>query len=380
MYRKILAIAFISSLALALTAYSNGSFLSAIVGEQSVGIIFTISSILTLVGIEFLPQMVARFGNKYIGIALISIGMVSTGMLAISTNHIVELITFVLFTASITLLPFVYDVFLEHSTDKSHVGDVRGTFLMLTNFAWLCSPFFAGTIIEKFGFSTLFGIASIVLMCTLLLMFVYIKKFEDVAYERISLITSIHNLFQTKDIRNSIGLALLLQTFYGVMVVFMPVYLHTHIGFDFKTTGILFTIMLLPFILISVPAGKLADKKIGEKELMILGIIIASLATIATGIYTKNNVYIWGILLLGTRIGAALMEAMIDTFFFKKIEEKDTAYVSLYRGMSPLGYLIGPLLGTVCVFLGSPAYAFIFLGIIMSLLGISWAYSLHDTK
>lgn len=380
MYRRILTIAFISSLALALTAYSNGSFLSTLVGEQSVGFIFTISSIITLVGLEFLPQMVARFGNKYIGIGLISIAMVSTGILALPTSPLIQLVTFVTFTASITLLPFVYDIFLEHSTDHSRVGNVRGTFLMLTNLAWLCSPFFAGTIIETYGFPALFSIASMVLFATLLLMIVYIKKFEDVAYERTSLLKSIREVFQKKDIRNSIALALLLQIFYGVMVIFMPVYLHTHIGFDFKTTGILFTIMLLPFILISVPAGKLADTRFGEKEFLILGICITGITTVGTGIYTNNNVIIWGLLLFGTRIGAALMEAMIETYFFKKVEEKDTAYVSLYRGMSPLGYLIGPLLGTICVLLGSPTYAFLFLGILVLVFGTLCAYSLHDTK
>lgn len=335
---------------------------------------------MTLVGLEFLPQMVARFGNKYIGIGLVSIAMVSTGVLALATNSVVQLLTFITFTASITLLPFVYDIFLEHNTDRARVGNVRGTFLMLTNLAWLCSPFFAGTIIEIYGFSVLFSIASTVLLVTLLLMIIYIKKFEDVVYERTSLVKSIRSVFQTKDIRNSVLLALLLQIFYGVMVIFMPVYLHTHIGFDFKTTGILFTIMLLPFIFISVPVGKLADTRFGEKEFLILGIFITSITTIGTGMYTYNNVIIWGLLLFGTRVGAALMEAMIETYFFKKVEEKDTAYVSLYRGMSPLGYLIGPLLGTVCVLLGSPTYAFLILGIIVLVFGTLCAYSLHDTK
>jgi MFS family permease len=380
MYRRILTIAFISSLALALTAYSNGSFLSGIVGEQSVGFVFTVSSIMTLIGLEFLPQLVARFGNKYVGIGLITIAAISTALLAFPISSQMQLVTFITFTASITLLPFVYDVFLEHSTDQSKVGKVRGTFLMLTNLAWLCSPFFAGMVIEKYGFPTLFGIASIVLLMTLILMFVYLKKFEDVVYKRISLIKSIREVLQKKDIRNSILLALVLQIFYGVMVVFMPVYLHTHIGFDFKTIGILFTIMLLPFIFVSIPVGKLADKRFGEKEFLMLGIIIASITTIATGLYTEATFAIWAILLFGTRVGAALMEAMIETYFFKKVAEKDTAYVSLYRGMSPLGYLVGPLLGTLCILLGSPAYAFIILGVFVFIFGIALAYNIHDTR
>lgn len=380
MYRRILTIAFISSLALALTAYSNGSFLSNIVGEQSVGFVFTVSSIMTLVGLEFLPQLIARIGNKYVGLGLITIATISTACLAFSVSSPVQLVTFVVFTASITLLPFVYDIFLEHSTNQSKAGKVRGTFLMLTNLAWLCSPFFAGIVIEKYGFPTLFGLASIVLFVTLILMFVYLRKFEDIAYKRSSVIRSIQEVVQKKDIRNSILLAFLLQIFYGVMVVFMPVYLHTHIGFDFKTIGILFTIMLLPFILVSVPVGRLADKRFGEKEFLLLGITIASIATIGTGLYTEASFVIWAGLLFGTRIGAALMEAMIDTYFFKKVEEKDTAYISLYRGMSPLGYLIGPLLGTLCVLLGSPAYAFVILGISMIIFGSLLAYNINDTK
>jgi len=48
--------------------------------------------------------------------------------------------------------------------------------------------------------------------------------------------------------------------------------------------------------------------------------------------------------------------------------------------MSPLGYLVGPLLGTLCILLGSPAYAFIILGVFVFVFGIALAYNIHDTK
>ena len=63
------------------------------------------------------------------------------------------------------------------------------------------------------------------------------------------------------------------------MVIYTPIYLHEHIGLPWSDIGIIFTIMLLPFVLFEFPAGKLADGKWGEKEPPIIGIILIAVST-----------------------------------------------------------------------------------------------------
>lgn len=379
MQKKIFTVSFITSIALALTAYSNGSFVASIINEKNVGFVFIAISLFTIIGLELVPKILTKIGNKNVGMIFILISTLSVLLLSQTTNSTLSILYFMLFTSSITLLPFVYDIFLEHTTNKEDTGNTRGYFLALTNFAWLCSPYIAGYIIDTYGFRPLFMLSGSILIVALIYMVSKIQ-FTDVPYVGNSLIIQIKDIWNKKDILYIILLALLLQIFYGVMVVFMPVYLHTHIGFDFKTIGVLFTIMLLPFIIFSVPLGKIADKYIGEKELLILGFTIISITTIISGIYTKNSFIFWMSILVGTRIGATIIESMVDTYFFKKIKESEIGLVSLYRSMSPLGYLVGPLIGTFFAYVGKPEYAFISLGILLLITGILFSYKLHDTK
>ena len=65
------------------------------------------------------------------------------------------------------------------------------------------------------------------------------------------------------------------------MIIYLPIYLHKNIGLAWSQISIILIIMLLPY-LSSVKLGKLADSKYGEKELMMIGFVIASITTAGT--------------------------------------------------------------------------------------------------
>ena len=69
---------------------------------------------------------------------------------------------------------------------------------------------------------------------------------------------------------------------------------------------------------------------------------------------------LWVILaiLITTRIGAALVEAMAEGHFFRRVTEEDTNTVSVFRMMRPIGALIAPIIGTLL--LSSIGYAGLF--------------------
>jgi MFS family permease len=93
------------------------------------------------------------------------------------------------------------------------------------------------------------------------------------------------------------------------MTVYCPIYLHTTIGLSWSEIGVIITVMLLPFVLIELPLGRLADKKYGEKEIMIIGFLILGLSTMGLAFITSTNVWVWAIALLVTRIGQRLLKS-----------------------------------------------------------------------
>jgi predicted MFS family arabinose efflux permease len=141
----------------------------------------------------------------------------------------------------------------------------------------------------------------------------------------------------------------------------------------------MFSIMLAPFLLLEAPLGRLADKVLGEKELLITGFFIMALATGTMYFFTQTSFALWAGILFMTRVGAACVEVMTETYFFKKINAGDAAVVGLNRAVRPFAGLVGPLIATgLLVYISLPS---LFLALaIFTLLGIPVAVALKDTK
>jgi MFS family permease len=163
------------------------------------------------------------------------------------------------------------------------------------------------------------------------------------------------------------------------MTIYTPIYLHNTIGFGWGEISIIFTIMLIPFIIFEFPLGKLADKKWGEKEMLIIGFIIMGISTASLVLFDEKNLIVWAIMLFITRIGASISEIMIETYFFKKVDDKDPEIVSMFRTTRPLSFLIAPIITIVGLSYTTDPYLFTILGAIC-LLTLYPVFTLKDTN
>jgi MFS family permease len=119
------------------------------------------------------------------------------------------------------------------------------------------------------------------------------------------------------------------------MVVYSPIYLNKYIGFNWSEIGIIIFATLLPFVLFEYPIGKLSDSKYGEKDIMLIGILIMGLSTMLLSITTAKILIVWCILFFVTRVGASMIEIMIETYLFKVIKAQDTEILSSFRVARP---------------------------------------------
>lgn len=159
----------------------------------------------------------------------------------------------------------------------------------------------------------------------------------------------------------------------------MPIYLQHHIGFSWAEIGIMFTIMLIPFVLFEIPVGELADYKYGEKEFLVIGFVILALSTAFMSLITVKVFWIWTSILFISRIGASLVEASSESYFFKHVNEKSTDVISFFRVDRPVAFMVAPVVATVSLQLIPFQYIFIIFGIILTL-GIKYSLSLDDTR
>ena len=127
------------------------------------------------------------------------------------------------------------------------------------------------------------------------------------------------------------------------MVIYTPIYLHENIGIPWKELGFVLSFMLLPFVLFQLPAGELADRFWGEKELLVGGVVIMLLSTAFIPFLTTSLAIIWAITLFITRIGASIVEISSDTYFFRQVTGDDANLISAYRAVIPLALILAPI-------------------------------------
>jgi MFS family permease len=149
-----------------------------------------------------------------------------------------------------------------------------------------------------------------------------------------------------RDLFRIIMVNFLLNFFYAIMVVYTPIYLSKHLGLTWPDIGIIFSVMLTPFVLLQLPFGLLCDK-IDEKEILIAGTIILATATALLSFITLPLLVLWAGGLFLTRVGASITEVASESFLFKRTGDKDLNVIALSRATYPVSCIIGPITGAI---------------------------------
>ncbi len=374
-------IGFIFTLHVVLPVYSNSSFLSLFASERNVGLIYMLGSAITILGFLFAPILIRKIGNYRTTLSLIfAQAVLIFGLISTNDPRWIA-VFFALQSAVVGLIGFCIDIFLEVNTKSEHVGAVRGVFLTTLNVAWIIGPFIGSMIIDGGEKYRDVYTASLFLLFPLFyLVYKNFPRFKDPHYQHPSFHQTLRYFWKNHDHSRLFIINTVLQVFYAWMTVYSTLYLHSTIGLSWPQIGVIIAIMLLPFALIELPLGKLADKKYGEKEIMMAGFAILGIATIALTFITTTNMWVWAFALLLTRIGAAAAEIMIETYFFKTTPPQDSNILGTFRITRYISYFIAPLLtGAVFLFTPNQSYQFAVLGIIC-LFALFPIAEIKDTK
>jgi MFS family permease len=372
-------IGFVFSLSRAIPAYVNSSFLSTFVGEKFVGLIFAICSIIALFVFYLIPKILKSLGNYKTTIYLSILSLVSLLGLSLFKNVYAVLICFIITYVTAVMISFCLDIFVEHHSTDGETGNIRSYYLTGINIAWLISPWLSGLILGVESYSRVYFVSALVMIPILLMISYNLRDFKDQEYRELKLLSTIKEIWKKKDIRCILVSNFLLSFFFAWMVIYTPIYLFKYVGFNWQEIGLIFTMMLLPFVLIQIPLGKLADKYLGEKEMLTIGFLIMAISTAFIPFISGKDFWVWAILLLITRIGAAIVEIMSETYFFKKISDKNVNLISVFRSMSSFAYIISPIIATIFFCFLPFKYIFFVLAFLI-LFGLRYSLAIKDTR
>ncbi len=371
---------FLLALQTAIPAYINSSFIGQYLSSENlVGFLYTLSALLAIFCLLAVPKILKKLGNYKTILLIAAVNVAVLLILAFSQNAKLILVSFIFYLAINAVIYFNLDIFLENHSEDKNTGNIRGLYLTTINIAWVLSPLIMGFLLANGNYWKIYLISAGILLPFVILLSLNFKNFKDPSYKSPPVWNTFKKIFKRKNIYKIFMVKTFLHFFYAWMVIYTPIYLHKYIGFDWATIGIIFTVMLLPFILFQLPLGILADKKWGEKEILNIGIIIISLATISLSFINGANFWIWAIILFATRIGASAVEITSESYFYKHIDGEDADILSFFSMTRPLAYTIAPLLASVTLFFVDFRYIFLILGLI-TLFGLKYGLTLKDTK
>jgi MFS family permease len=126
--------------------------------------------------------------------------------------------------------------------------------------------------------------------------------------------------------------------------------------------------------------GILADTKFGEKEILIIGLVIMSIMTMVVAITTTKSILAWIIILTLSRIGAACVETMAFSYYFKKISNKDIGLIAVFTNIRSLAVIAVPVVGLIIspLTVTYPGLIFVLLSV-MLLYGAIRVFPIKDT-
>lgn len=371
-------VAFFLNLHIALPTYINSTFLNEFVPERFIGLIYTLSSLISILIFIFIPTILTRFGNFKVAVTILSLEIAAVVSLAITSNPLFIIIAFMGSIALIRIIAFNADIFLESLSTDGETGGIRGFFFSASNIAWVISPVLAGFVLGDNNYARLYTITALVAIPVIIIFFKKFQGFNDPVYNHIPFWKTLKSMTDGDGIRKIFYSNIMLRFFYSWMVIYTPIYLHEYIGFGWNEIGLIFAIMLVPFVILGIPLGKIADKYLGEKELLTLGFIILAISTAYISFVESASLLIWALILFTTRIGASMVDIMSETYFFKKIDGADSNLLGFFRMTGPLAYILGPLLATLILPFVGIKYLFLVLGILM-LWGLRYSLTLKDT-
>ncbi len=375
------AMTFLYALHYAIPLYATSSYLHSYFGSSHVSAIYVAGSLLALIASLSLSKSIKRFHtyNFTFGIALAEI--VTVIIFGHTNNPYLLPVLFTIHYVLQILLFICLNIFIESFSAHAKVGSIRGLFLAILSFGILISPMIGGTILKISSFSILYTVAALTLVPYLYFLYKFLHHVREPAYHSLEIFSTLKKVLKDKNLRAALIAELVVHSFYAVMIIYSPLYLAT-LGIPLTTyLTIILPLALLPLVILPYELGLLADRKFGEKEMLIIGLLILTVTTFLCVIVTSQDVRVWVLILLTSRIGASFVETMAFSYYFKKADKQDPSLTALFINMHGVGTLLVATVGVlVAPFLVErPQLMFVILGCAI-VWSIAYVLPMKDTR
>lgn len=371
---------FVFGLSISLLTYVTSTYFKQVLESDNIGIFYIISFSIILIALFNLNKLIEGFGRARTLMSLLAAQIGVLFALQFVDIAIGGALLMMMYMILFSVTWVVYDIVLEAYSTDGETGRIRGLFLSVWNLGFLVGPLMSVYLLQNYGFNGIFVVTMLLYVVMFIAIFMALNDIKGhVKRQDLSLKKTIKIFKNNPSLVKSYWMSFTLRFFYAVMTIFMPLYLR-EIGLSWTEIGFVFTIMLIPFVLVEYPAGIIADKKYGEKEMLFIGLSIIICSVVVMYFVQNATLAFWMIILFVSRVGAALLESMQDSYFYKQIDENDVALINFFRSTRAVAYIASAtLVGMMFFFSDDTKSIFIVLFVVLAI-GLYPVITLKDTK
>lgn len=378
---KLLLLTFISFLLgfqSALIAYITSSFLQESSGLKNVGIFYFLAyggAFLVMLNVH---HLVKKYGKSKVFVLFLIFKLLVLTAIGLWGEGPVAVILVVWALMSGQLMWLALDIMIESFSQDSITGTIRGRILTIENTGWLVAPFLAAWIVDDFGYKWVYAVGTIMIISALLIVLKHFNQVNHNIKKDLDIKAVLMKIWRKRDVARIYYVSLMLETFYAAMVIYMPLHLQ-QLGFSWPEIGKIFTVMLVPFLLLQYPLGVIADKKTGEKEWLFLAFLIIVIFTMGVSFVQQGTMVTWMVILFMTRVGAAMVEVMRDSYFYKQVGPEDVDLIDFYRTARSVANIMATAFFSLVLMMVSLKWSFVVLAFVV--ISAIWPIAkLKDTR
>lgn len=356
--------------------YVTSDYIKEAVGVRGVGISYVLSYLVIFILLFYFHKIVNKFGKMrvFLLVQLFKIGILSVlSVIPIEYPGALLLMVYMVFSY-ITWVEM--DSILEAFSIDRMSGRIRGLYLFFSNLGYFMGPFIATQLLGQSGFYSVFIFTMLLSITLFVFALVKLRNVREDIKEVLEPLELFRKVFSNKDIFNIYLVSVALEIFFALATVYLPLYLLS-LGLEWSQVGIVIAFSMVPFLILQYPAGLLADKKLGEKELLFVAILLTGTSASMIYFIDSSSVVFWSSVMLLIRIGPALMEILRDSYFYKKIDGRDLDMIDFFRTAGPVGVISGTFIASIALVFFSMKAIFLLSGILI-MLGIFPAMKLND--
>lgn len=371
-------VAFLAGLSESFFLYIMSTYLTESFGRENIGIFYVTGYVVILFILLNLHKIIKKIGKADFLFSALFFKILSIGVLLFVSPGPLGIAATIAYIIFLNLQWVGLDMILESYSSDKMSGRIRGRFLTALNAGILLGPFLSTVILSKYSYYGIFLTLFILNVIIFLVEMFNIGKVDHRFKGHGGVMYLLKKVLKRSDILKIFYISFILDFFYALTVIYVPIRL-INLGVEWKDIGIILTVMLVPFVLIQYPAGILADKKFGEKEMLFGAIFLMGATTIAMYFISSKEIFVWASVLFLSRVGAAMIEILRDSYFYKRIDAHDVDLINIFRSSGSVAYILAATISALTLLI-FPLKAVFILAALVVFSALIPAFHLEDNS